>query len=186
MRSWSPATIKKSVAQGRKAAPAGGPIGTKSGGSITPKSGGPIQTKSGGSNHSKSCNQSGNPTARRTLGGRRPVGRRAGDRRPPGRRRKTEPATGAIQRTGPRTRRADHRAAGTPSVVHQRGTSQQGLSAAVQPLRRRDAVRDARGGSVRTIPLTGEKLRTDLSATLFLSPPDAYEGGELVIERHRD
>ena len=44
------------VAQGRKAAPAGGPIRTKSGGSITPKSGGPIPTKSGGSNHSKSCN----------------------------------------------------------------------------------------------------------------------------------
>src|SRR5665213_2185096 len=42
-------------AQARKAAPAGGPIGTKSGGSITPKSGGPISTKSGGSNHSKSC-----------------------------------------------------------------------------------------------------------------------------------
>jgi hypothetical protein len=38
-----------------KAAPVGGPNGTKSGGSITPKSGGPIQTKSGGSNHTKSC-----------------------------------------------------------------------------------------------------------------------------------
>src|ERR1700730_7196095 len=48
---------KKHVTQGRKAAPAGGPIGAKSGGSITPKSGGPIQTKSGGSNHSKSCTE---------------------------------------------------------------------------------------------------------------------------------
>ena len=37
-------------------------------------------------------------------------------------------------------------------------------------------------GSVRTIPATGEKLRTDLSATLFLSPPDWYDGGELVVE----
>jgi hypothetical protein len=53
VRSWIPAAQKR-AAQGRKAAPAGGPNGTKSGGSITPKSGGPIQTKSGGSNHSKS------------------------------------------------------------------------------------------------------------------------------------
>jgi PKHD-type hydroxylase len=28
----------------------------------------------------------------------------------------------------------------------------------------------------------GQKLRTDLSATLFLSPKDSYEGGELIIE----
>src|SRR3984885_1612082 len=54
-RSWSLATAKRPLAQARKAAPAGGPNGTKSGGSITPKSGGPIQTKSGGSNHPKSC-----------------------------------------------------------------------------------------------------------------------------------
>src|ERR1019366_6300033 len=46
---------QKHTTQGRKAAPDGGPIGTKSGGSITPKSGGPIQTKSGGSIHTKSC-----------------------------------------------------------------------------------------------------------------------------------
>jgi PKHD-type hydroxylase len=37
-------------------------------------------------------------------------------------------------------------------------------------------------GSVRGIPGTGHKLRTDLSATLFLSPPQSYDGGELVIE----
>src|ERR1700730_3142836 len=57
LRSWSLGDAITRAAQGRKAAPAGGPIGTKSGGSITPKSGGPIPTKSGGSNHSKSCNQ---------------------------------------------------------------------------------------------------------------------------------
>jgi PKHD-type hydroxylase len=37
-------------------------------------------------------------------------------------------------------------------------------------------------GAVRMIPGTGGKLRTDLSATLFLVPPKSYEGGELIIE----
>lgn len=37
--------------------------------------------------------------------------------------------------------------------------------------------------AVRFIPGTlGEKVRTDLSCTLFLSEPDDYDGGELVIE----
>jgi PKHD-type hydroxylase len=38
-------------------------------------------------------------------------------------------------------------------------------------------------GAVRAIPGSGHKLRTDLSATLFLSTPDSYDGGELVIEK---
>jgi PKHD-type hydroxylase len=37
-------------------------------------------------------------------------------------------------------------------------------------------------GAIRQIPGTGQTLRTDLSATLFLAPPDAYDGGELVID----
>ena len=37
-------------------------------------------------------------------------------------------------------------------------------------------------GSVRLHPRNGMKLRTDVSATLFLSGPDEYDGGELVIE----
>jgi PKHD-type hydroxylase len=37
-------------------------------------------------------------------------------------------------------------------------------------------------GTVRMIPGTSQKLRTDLSATLFLAPPQAYDGGELVVE----
>jgi PKHD-type hydroxylase len=37
-------------------------------------------------------------------------------------------------------------------------------------------------GGVRLHPHNGTKLRTDLSATLFLSEPSTYEGGELRIE----
>lgn len=36
--------------------------------------------------------------------------------------------------------------------------------------------------SVRLLPGTGIKLRTDVSATLFLANPDDYDGGELQIE----
>jgi len=36
--------------------------------------------------------------------------------------------------------------------------------------------------AVRTIAATGERVRTDLSATLFLSDPADYDGGELVIQ----
>jgi PKHD-type hydroxylase len=41
-------------------------------------------------------------------------------------------------------------------------------------------------GSVRMIPGSAQKLRTDLSATLFLSDIQAYEGGELVVESDFD
>lgn len=37
-------------------------------------------------------------------------------------------------------------------------------------------------GSVRIQPHTGRKIRTDVSATLFLSDPADYDGGELRIE----
>jgi PKHD-type hydroxylase len=36
--------------------------------------------------------------------------------------------------------------------------------------------------AIRPIRGTSIKLRTDLSATLFLSDPDTYDGGELVVE----
>jgi PKHD-type hydroxylase len=38
--------------------------------------------------------------------------------------------------------------------------------------------------SIRGDPLTGLRIRTDLSVTLFLSEPEDYDGGELVIEDH--
>lgn len=36
--------------------------------------------------------------------------------------------------------------------------------------------------AIRTIPGTGRRVRTDVSSTLFLSSPEEYDGGELVIE----
>ncbi len=36
--------------------------------------------------------------------------------------------------------------------------------------------------SIRSVPGSGQALRSDLSATLFLSDPESYDGGELVIE----
>lgn len=36
--------------------------------------------------------------------------------------------------------------------------------------------------AIRQEKQTGRRLRTDLSATLFLSAPDEYDGGELVVE----
>jgi PKHD-type hydroxylase len=37
-------------------------------------------------------------------------------------------------------------------------------------------------GSMRRTQPTGQWLRTDVSSTLFLTDPDEYEGGELVVE----
>lgn len=36
--------------------------------------------------------------------------------------------------------------------------------------------------AIRVDPHTGERIRADISATLFLSEPDEYEGGELIIQ----
>jgi PKHD-type hydroxylase len=36
--------------------------------------------------------------------------------------------------------------------------------------------------AIRQVPGTPHRIRTDLSATLFLSHPDEYDGGELVVE----
>jgi PKHD-type hydroxylase len=37
-------------------------------------------------------------------------------------------------------------------------------------------------GAIRAVPGTPHRVRTDLSATLFLSPPEDYDGGELVVD----
>jgi len=36
--------------------------------------------------------------------------------------------------------------------------------------------------AIRQVPGTPHRVRTDLSATLFFAAPDAYDGGELVVE----
>lgn len=36
-------------------------------------------------------------------------------------------------------------------------------------------------GSIRVIPGTSQRIRTDVSSTLFLTPPEDYDGGELVV-----
>ncbi len=36
--------------------------------------------------------------------------------------------------------------------------------------------------AIRQVTGTPHRVRTDLSATLFFSPPESYEGGELVVE----
>ncbi|UFN47271.1 Fe2+-dependent dioxygenase [Roseomonas sp. OT10] len=36
--------------------------------------------------------------------------------------------------------------------------------------------------SIRMVAATGTRLRTDVSSTLFLTPPEEYDGGELVVQ----
>ena len=36
--------------------------------------------------------------------------------------------------------------------------------------------------AIRQLVTTGQRIRTDLSATLFLTPPEEYDGGELIFE----
>ena len=36
--------------------------------------------------------------------------------------------------------------------------------------------------AIRQLSSTGQRIRTNLSATLFLTPPEEYDGGELIVE----
>jgi PKHD-type hydroxylase len=36
--------------------------------------------------------------------------------------------------------------------------------------------------AIRSVVPSGQRIRTDVSATLFLTPPEEYDGGELVVE----
>lgn len=36
--------------------------------------------------------------------------------------------------------------------------------------------------AIRTVAPSGQRIRTDISATLFLTPPEDYGGGELIVE----
>ncbi len=56
------------------------------------------------------------------------------------------------------------------------------VPAAVQPLQRRPGVRHPRRQRHPPAAGIGHRIRTDLSATLFLTPPDDYDGGELMVE----
>ena len=38
--------------------------------------------------------------------------------------------------------------------------------------------------AIRVIPGEGRQIRTDVSCTLFLSDPEEYDGGELIVEGH--
>lgn len=55
------------------------------------------------------------------------------------------------------------------------------------PLFNRYGVGDGYGShidnAIRVDPASGAQMRTDLSATLFLSDPESYDGGDLIIER---
>ena len=62
------------------------------------------------------------------------------------------------------------------------GAAAQGVPAAVQSLRRRRDVRHARRQRDQAAARHGFRARSDLSATLFLEEPDAYDGGELCVE----
>lgn len=38
--------------------------------------------------------------------------------------------------------------------------------------------------AIRANPFNGDRIRTDLSMTVFFSDPDEYDGGELIVEDH--
>ena len=80
------------------------------------------------------------------------------------------------------SRGADSANAGAEPAVHLRRAAHEGVSAAVQSLQWRPVVRHACGQRHSPCEGTSHRVRSDLSATLFFSNPDEYDGGELVVE----
>ena len=77
------------------------------------------------------------------------------------------------------------------AILRALGTNPLFLSAALPatifpPLFNRYGVGDGFGvhvdNAIRALPGSRERIRTDLSATLFLSDPGDYDGGELIVE----
>ncbi len=83
----------------------------------------------------------------------------------------------------PATRRDDSHRARAERALHLGCAAVAGVPAALQPLPRRPLV-SARTSTmrIRQIAGTSHRIRTDVSATLFLSAPDEYDGGELQVE----
>ena len=80
-------------------------------------------------------------------------------------------------------RRRDPRGAAAEPALHRRGAAGARLSAALQSLPGRAVVRQSRRQrDPARRRARRHRIRTDLSATLFFTGPDEYDGGELVIE----
>ena len=63
-----------------------------------------------------------------------------------------------------------------------RGAAEAGLSAALQSLRGGMNFGNHVDAAMRVHAPTGRRIRTDISATLFLTAPEDYDGGELLVE----
>ena len=106
---------------------------------------------------------------------------------PPERNRRWSSATSNCRRT------AKSRASSVSRIISALTANPRFLSAAIPlhifpPLFNRYVASDGHhfgihvDNAIRGDPLTGLRIRTDLSVTLFLAEPEEYDGGELVIE----
>src|SRR5262249_49851278 len=84
---------------------------------------------------------------------------------------------------GARARRHGAGGARPQPAVHVGGAAEAGVSAAVQPLPgRHDHRLPCRQRGADAPPELPVRIRTDVSSTLFISAPEDYDGGELVVE----